>query len=161
MLPYNFRKIVSEGLFTSTLGYCLPVFGGCKVEDLKDLQILQNKVAQIVTHSSPRTVRNKMFDQLDWLTVNQLVRYHTLLAIFRIRTTREPEYLASGLCDDNRSGNIIVQKSNLTLFRNSFMYRGPSHWNALPARIKQLTKVGVFKREVKTWIKNNIARFLD
>ena len=93
ILPYNLRKIVSEGLFNSVLGYCLPLFGGCDIGEIKSLQILQNKAAQIVTHSPPRSVRSQLYDQLDWLTVNQLIRYHTLLTVFRIRTIGEPEYL--------------------------------------------------------------------
>ena len=84
VLPYNLRKVVSEGMFNSVLGYCLPVFGGCNSGELRDLQVLQNKAAQIVTHSPPRSVRNLMFDKLEWLTVNQLVVYRTLLAIYRI-----------------------------------------------------------------------------
>ena len=42
VLPYNLRKIVSEGLFNSVLGYCLPLFGGCDMGEIRDLQILQN-----------------------------------------------------------------------------------------------------------------------
>ena len=113
---------MSEGLFNSVLGYCLPLFGGCNVSDIKDIQVLQNKAAQMVTHSPPRAIRNQMFDELQWLTVNQLIRYFTLLAVFRIRLAGEPEYLASSLGRDNRNGNIIIQKTNLTLFRKSFTY---------------------------------------
>ena len=108
ILPYNLRKIVSEGLFNSVLGYCLPLFGGCDVGEIKSLQILQNKAAQIVTHSPRRAVRNEMYDQLDWLTVNQLIQYHTLLAVFRVRSSGEPEYLADSLSNDNILGRIIV-----------------------------------------------------
>ena len=40
VLPYNLRKVVSEGMFNSVLGYCLPLFGGCDVGEVQDLQIL-------------------------------------------------------------------------------------------------------------------------
>ena len=128
---------------------------------MKDLQILQNKAAQIVTHSPPRAIRDQMFDELDWLTVNQLVRYFTLLAVFRIRRTGEPEYLASSLCNDNRNGKIIVQNTNLTLLKKSFKLRGACNWNALPANIRNLNKMSPFKKELKVWIKKYVPRFLD
>ena len=131
-----------------------------KVE-LKDLQVIQNKAAQLVTHSPPRAIRNPMYDQLDWLTVNQLIRYHTLLAVYRIRMTKEPEYFAASLCNDNRNGNIIVQKTKLSLALKSFKIRGACQWNALPASIRKLENIGTFKKEVKTWIKQHIPRFLD
>ena len=129
--------------------------------EIRDLQILQNKAAQLVTHSPPRAIRNPMYDDLDWLTVNQLVRYHTLLAVFRIRMSGEPEYFASDLCKDNRNGRVIVQNTNSTLARKSFKIRGVCQWNALPAYIRNLDKIGAFKKEMKTWIKQNVPRFLD
>ena len=129
--------------------------------EIKSLQILQNKAAQMVTHSPPRAVRSLMYDQLDWLTVNQLIRYHTLLAVFRIRSSGEPEYLAGYLCNDNVLGRIIVQNTRLTLARKSFKIRGACDWNALPASIRSISKVGLFKKEVKKWIKQNVQRFLD
>ena len=161
ILPFHLRKIVSEGLFNSVLGYCLPLFGACDVREIHDIQVLQNKVAQLVTHSPPRAVRNPMFDKLGWLTVNQLVRYHTLLAVFRIKRSGEPEYLAESLCNENRTGKIIVQNLKLTLAKKSFKVRGSCQWNALPAELRNLEEIGTFKKEIKLWIKNNIPRFLD
>ena len=161
LLPYRLRKVVSEGLFNSVLGYCLPLFGGCDMGEIKSLQVLQNKAAQMVTHSPPRAIRNKMYDELDWMTVNQLVRYFTLLAVFRTRTTGEPEYLAASLCYDNIYGKIIVQNTRLTLAQKSFKIRGACNWNALPASIRSLDKIGQFKKKIKLWIKQNVPRFLD
>ena len=156
VLPFNLRKVVSEGLFNSVLCYCLPLFGGCDVGEIRDIQVLQNRAAQLVTHSPPRATRNPMYDELGWLTVNQLVRYHTLLAVYRIRQSGEPEYLASSLCNDNRNGKLIVQNTNLTLAKKSFKIRGACNWNALPANIRHLQEIGIFKKELKSWIKKNV-----
>ena len=161
ILPYNLRKVVSEGLFNSFLGYCLPLFGGCDIGEIKNIQILQNKAAQMVTYSPPRANRNIMYDNLDWMAVNQLIRYFSLLAVFRIRSTGEPEYLATTLTNDNIYGKLIVQNTRLTLAQKSFKIRGACNWNALPLRIKSLQNIGVFKKEVKIWIKNNVPRLLD
>ena len=161
VLPFQLRKVVSEGLFNSVLGYCLPLFGGCNLGHLRDLQILQNKVAQIVTHSPRHANRNSMFDHLDWLTVNQLVRYFTLLTVFRIRISHEPEYLAECLNNTNRNGKIIIPNTRLTLYKNSFRIRGSCNWNMLPECIRRVTKISSFKRLVKVWIKENVPRFLD
>ena len=161
VLPFNLRKSVSEGLFNSALGYCLPLYEGCNIADIKDLQILQNKIAQIVTHSPRYANRNGMYDYLDWLTVNQLVRYFTLVAVFRIRISGEPEYLASCLTNTNRNGKIIVPITRLTLYKNSFKIRGSCNWNGLPETIRNVTQIGTFKRLIKTWIKQNVPRFLD
>ena len=159
--PYAVRKVISEGIFNSVLIYCLPLFGGCNKGQLSDLQVLQNKAAQIVTKSPPRSSRNAMFDQLDWLTVNQLIAYHTLLQIFKIRSCREPEYLYDELGTDNRNGHIVVSNCDLSLALNSFTYRGAKLWNNVPPHIRNSQKIGIFKKEIKKYVKQMVPRFSE
>ena len=161
ILPKHLRKTVAEGIFNSILGYCLPLFGGCTNEEIKDLQILQNKAARIVTHAQPRSDRSPMYEDLDWLTVNQLVKYHTLLAVYRIRSSGEPEYLMDALRYNSRNGNMILSKINLKLFRNSFVCRGVLSWNSLPRELRNITKVSVFKKKLRIWIKQTVPKFLE
>ena len=66
-----------------------------------------------------------------------------------IRMTKEPVYFAASLCNDNRNGKIIVQKTKLSLALKSFKIRGACQWNALPASIRNLANIGTFKKEVK------------
>ena len=161
VLPPKLRKSVSEGLFNSVLGYCLSLYGGCDMGEIKQLQVLQNRAAQLVTHSACRAPRVPMYDKLDWLTVTQLVRYHTVLTVYRIRMSREPEYLAASLCRDNRLGKIVVQNTRLSLAKKSFKIRGASNWNELPEEIRSEVKIGLFKKKLRTWIKANVPKFLD
>ena len=71
--PYTVRKLVTEGIFNSVLVYCLPLYGGMDKGELRDLQVIQNKAAQIVTCSPPRAERALMYDRLQWLSINQLI----------------------------------------------------------------------------------------
>ena len=128
---------------------------------MKDLQVLQNKAAKIVTHSPPRAERKTMYNKLGWLTVRQLIMYHTLLTVYRVRQTQEPEYLASLLCRDSPNGRIVIQNTSLTLAQKSFSIRGACNWNSLPPSIRTLESLSQFKKEVKVWIKREIPRFLD
>ena len=77
-----------------------------------------------------------MFDKLKWLTVNQLVNYHTVISVFKIRSSREPEYLAEILCNDSRNRNL-----DLKLAQNSFSLREREDWNKLPLVIRQQQKI--------------------
>ena len=135
---------MTHGIFNSVLVNCLPLFGGFGVIELKELQILQNKAARIVSHSPPRAHRAIMYSKLQWLTVNQLVAYHTLLTVFKIRQTGEPEYLAGYLLDDNRAGRIIIPNTQLSLAKNSFVWRGSLSWNLLPLHLRNSSKIGHF-----------------
>ena len=74
-----------------------------------------------------RSNREKMFDEIGWLTVRQMVVYHTLLTVHSIRISKQPEYLSKLLLNENHNGNIIVSNVQLGLLRNSFAFRGLSH----------------------------------
>ena len=161
IIPYNLRKTITEGMFTSVLAYCLPVFGGCDKEELLSLQVMQNKAARLVTHFPLRASRKEMFAQLGWLSVNQLIFYHSALATYRIRESREPEYLASLLGRDGRTGNMIVSNTRLTLAKKSYCYRGPAHWNTIPENIRSIRKVSQFKIQLRKWIFLNVTQFVD
>ena len=158
--PFSVRKSLAEGLFFSTLVYCLPLFGGMEVGHLKDLQVMQNKAAQVVTSSPPRAERAKMYSKLGWLTINQLVFYHSVSAVCKIRSSKEPQYLADILCKDSRNRRIVIPNARLRLTQRSFTVRGAASWNLLPDTIKNSTKLGQFKRLAKGWILGNVERFL-
>jgi hypothetical protein len=159
--PLSVRKTVAVGIFNSVLTYCLPLFGGCSLTNLKDIQILQNKAARTVSHSPPRAPRVQMFKKLDWLTVNQLVSYHSLISVFKIRKTKEPEYLSSFLSNDSRYGKIMFEKIDLKVATKSFVFRGSEGWNSLPLSLKNCQKIGEFKPKLRKWIKENVPLFLD
>ena len=156
------RKSIVEGVFNSVLCYCLPLFGGCNDCEIKTLQVQQNKAAQIALSLPPRSQRNTMYDKLNWLTVSQLIVYHTLLSVHRIRQTEEPEYLASILGNNARQagGRIILQKSRLELHRKSFTYRGATQWNKLPPDLRKEPKLSMFKISLRKWVCENKERFI-
>ena len=149
------KKNIVQGVFNRVLCYCLPLFGGCNISEVQSLQ------TRIVLNLPPRSSRQSMFDKLNWMTVNQLIAYHTLIAVFRIRNSQEPEHLASQLRNDNYRGNIIVKNSQLGLYKKSFVPRGSTLWNKLPEELKNSRKIGKFKMDLRKWVGVNVARFLD
>ena len=100
-----------------------------------------------------------MFDKIAWLTVNQLIAYHTLITVYRVRKTQEPEDLALMLSRDNHNGHIILKNTQLGLYRNSFVFRGSLLWNKLPPMLRNETKLIKFKKCLRNWVLENIPRF--
>ena len=161
LVPFGIRKTITQSIFNSVMVYCLPLYGGCDKYQIKAIQVLQNKAALIVTHLPPRTSRIELFERVNWLTVNQLIVYHTLITIFKVRQNNEPEYLATKLKNDTRTGRILIPNTDLRLAQNSFVIRGSASWNALPESIRSQAKIGTFKKLTKKWISDNIPRFMD
>ena len=160
IIPFHLRKQITEGIFTSVLAYCLPVFGGCDKAEMEALQVMQNKAARLVTHSQLRDSRQAIFSQVGWMTVHQLVFYFSALSTFRIRQNKEPQYLSNIMSRDNRAGRIIVPNTDLTLAKNSFCFRASTQWNTLPEHIRTYQKIGQFKSQLKRWILENVPQFV-
>ena len=120
-----------------------------------------NKAVQIVTRSPPRASRAPMFDRLGWMSVNQLVFYHSVLTVFKIRRSQEPEYLSSILSKDSRNTRIIIPNLDLSLVLKSFTIRGAVCWNKLPLNTRITQKISHFKKLARQWICDNVPRFQD
>ena len=103
-----------------------------------------------------------MYSKLEWLTVNQLIVYHTIIAVFKIRKNKEPEYLSDILGKTSRldSNYIIVENIKLGLERKSFTFRGAIQWNKLPASIRSENRLGILKKSLRKWVSENIVRFV-
>ena len=155
------RKKVAEGVFMSVLVYCIPVWGGCGKTYVADLQVLQNVAAQHVLRLPRMSSRNKMYDELDWLTVSQLIFYYTMMFVCRIRKSGEPEHLAEKLRNENFRGNVIAPITRLTIVKNSFVFRGDHGWSSLPARLRSLDKIEAFKKGLRKYTMDKIPRFVN
>ena len=83
------------------------------------------------------------------------------MAVFKIRHTEEPEYLAGKMKYDNFRGGLVVPATNLSLAKNSFCFRGADCWISLPLAIRNLKKIGEFKKALKIHTMTKIPKFLD
>ena len=159
--PYHIRKTLAEGIFKSVLIYCLPVYGGLEVGQVKEIQVIYNKAARLVCRLPPRTSRKELFNKLGWMTLRQLVVYHTLVAVFRIRQAKALEYLHRFLNNDSRNKRILFPQQKLTLTYDSFCFRGSRHWNQLPSDLRYELNSQSFNAKLKAWVFGNVPMFYD
>ena len=101
-----------------------------------------------------------MYTKLEWLTVHQLVAFHRIVIVYKIRRTGEPEYLFEKLSRENRRGNIIIPNTKLTLHQRSFVQDGATLWYLVPLDIRNINEERSFKIELRRWIQNHVAMFL-
>ena len=102
-----------------------------------------------------------MFNKLGWLTVSQLIFYHSVISVHKIRNSREPEYLSDILTRDNKNERISIPNIDLRLTQKSFTMRGAENWNSIPQNIRNQNKIGCFKKLVRKWITENVPRFIE
>ena len=83
---FKTRKMIANGVVMSKLVYLIQVWGGCSGYLVNSLQLIQNRAARIVTKLDLYTSIPKLLLQCGWLSVHQLVYYHTLLLVYQVKT---------------------------------------------------------------------------
>ena len=176
-------KITCDGLFHSTLLYCLPLFVNTwglptmddtmrkspafSKEDCRRLQVLQNKVLRSLTGEARiQKSTDSLVNEAKVMSVHQLGAYHTLLTTARLLQSKKPVYLSTKLTPKQhnpvaivpaRQQNMIDVKCKLSLSRCGFVYRAAKLWNCLPLNLRCEMKMERFKQLLKTWIKESIT----
>ena len=184
-LPPARLKLIMDGVFNSKMSYGITVWGrvwqipgsldenlnnrtspSITKEDVRKLQVLQNKCLRIITNSDYKTPTNILLSKTNSLSVHQKMAHLTLSQTFSIYKTKLPayhharlfgnthSYLGTRSALGDSSGNRV--EFRLSLARSNFFYQSSRLWAALPEPIKSSNSKQTFKKLCKTWIKNNI-----
>ena len=163
---FKTRLTVANGIFISKIIYLVTLWGGSSSFLIKMVQVVQNKAARCVTRRGiDEPVRN-ILKQCNWLSVNQLIEYHSVLTVYKTLVSNYPVYLRNKITSDfPRNTRQASQgflrpaenkSANLSLTTSSFRWRGLQSFNRLPFELRTERKLEKFKKEVKKWISNNI-----
>ena len=178
MSDKKFTQVVA-GLFTSKLIYCMTVWGGVwnkndqynntsiTKEAMRKLQVCQNKCLRLITGLDYNTSTKTLLDESKQLSVSQLVAYHSVCQVYRIKKSKLPAYhykrLFKSPISEQNTRTRGTEKPNkiidfdLSLARGSFFYQSSRLWDLLPNNIKEAKTIHMFKRKSKVWIKGNIS----
>ena len=105
-----------------------------------------------------------LLKQIGWLSVHQLVEYHNILQIYKVKKNKSPESLFSMFdweynYQTRQATDMKVKPIGTPRLKNSqysFRWRASSAFNNLPTSISQINQEIDFKRQVKTWIMKNV-----
>ena len=137
--------------------------------------MIQNKVARSVTKRNTFTPTKMLMKECGWLTVKQLMVYHSLIQLHKTIQNQAPTYLYSrvssqlSLLEEGRTYYYQTRQhasgalrqlpgveAKLDLSDRSWCWRAARSYHSLPDRIKRLTKLSKFKTELNTWVKQTI-----
>ena len=165
LASFKTRKMIANGIYFSKLSYLIALWGGCGSILRNALQVSQNKVARIVTKLPWTTPTSVLLQQCGWLSVNQLIFYHSVLMLFKVKKQGYPKYLFDMHKDSEYSYStrqatnsiLKIKQARLELSRESFRWRAAQQFNLIPKDIRDETSIDEFKSKVKSWIKTNIV----
>ena len=157
---FKTRLMVANSCFMSIITYMISVWGGTEKYVVRAVQVMQNKAARCVTKQSWFTPTRTLLNQCNWLSIEQLIVFHTALQVWRVRSKRCPVYMDSRFqlsrTRSSAQGNLVVPVAVTSVASKSFMVRATIVCNQIPTEIRQSQSVETFKRKLKQWVKINV-----
>ena len=162
---FKTRLMVANGIFCSKLIFQISLWGGTEEYLLNSLQVVQNKAARFVTRRGRYTHVVDLLNQCGWLSVRQLVFFHSVALIHKTLQTTFPKFIFNKLSTEFPYNTRLAQsesvrmgpefKSKLELTEKSFMNRATVSYNNLPATLRKISSLEKFKKQLKVWVLEN------
>ena len=108
---FSTRLMLANGVVMSKVVYLITVWGGAQQYLLKALQVQQLTAARTVCgFLSKYWSKKKLLDRLGWLSIRQLIYFHTVLQAHKTITSGKPSVLHHSISINTAS--LQNQKSN-------------------------------------------------
>ena len=159
----------------------MPLWAGCDEYLLKCLQVIQNKAARSVAKLGYFTPVKTLLKTCGWMSVRQLMAYHSLVLLQKTLACQTPEYLykkvtaggqfqyktrQAATCPaefsftvQHPSENGTIRQArgqNLGMSKEGWCWRSVDLFNRLPMDLRLERKPVKFKTRLKTWVDKNI-----
>ena len=172
---FKTRKSLANGIFMSKLIYIMPVWIGCEDFLINSLQVSQNKAARFVTRLDRFTPTEILLKQCGWLSVRQLLVFHSLSLLHKTHKHHKPTFLYNKITSGtgppstrqavalaariSAAGlpslpNIVDCKLEVT--RKSWCWASTRLYSQLPVEVLTEQKPSKFKEKLKLWVGEHI-----
>ena len=155
-LPAEILPTIVTALVLSRVRYCLPVYGSGSRQNLNEIQKVLNFAAWVISGRKKFSRSADVRAALGWLDAEDLVKYHTLALLHKIRVYNTPVSISTSI-QTNREARVRTTRQDDDLRlpsvrteagRRRFLYRGPMWYNELPADMREMS-VRCFDRTLK------------
>ena len=154
-------EILIRAFVTSALDCCNSLLYGLPQYEIKKVQYVQNAAARLLTCTGKYEHITPILKELHWIPVYQRIEFKILVLTFKALNGTVPKYLHDLLIlyEPNRTLRSIDKKFlavpsyNLERYgRRAFSVAAPILWNGLPDKLRNITCIDTFKKELKTFL---------
>ena len=164
ILPFNVLKMLYNSIIVPHLNYCNVIWGHTFKSYLEKLYLLQKRAIRIITKSDYRLPAGPLFVKLGVLPVYELIKFHTLLFMFKLQNENFPSIPSIKFIYNSdihsystrQRNNLRLPRNRTTRACNSFYRVGIKEWNSLNIQIKDSSTVSRFKLLLKRSLVDNI-----
>lgn len=159
-LTTDAKILIYKSIIAPHFDYCASILFLASIQQMKRMQILQNKVMRLILCCDRLTPRIFMLNCLQWMSVRQRVEFNTLIFVYRVTKGMAPQYLSSTIIygrdvhryETRRAGDLRMPNFRKTCTQNSLFYKGYSLFNELPDTAKQANSLREFKKHCKDFV---------
>ena len=158
--------MIANGAVMSRFVYMISVWGGAQPYLLQGLQVQQLAAARIVCGFGSRFwSRRKLLTRVGWLSIRQLVHFHTVLQAIKIISAGKPAITHETIstqhpCRTRNAANARIRfgetfRAESSLLGTSFKYRAVKWYNQVPVQVFRGSQATV-RCKLRNWVKENV-----
>ena len=137
---FHTRLMVANGVVMSKMVYLITLWGGAQLYILRALQVQQLTAARTVCGPiSYRWSRRKLLDRVGWLSIRQLIQFHTTLQAHKTIKTGQPRPLLHSISTEHprntrSAANGLIRFGESFRTQATFKYRA-QWYNTTPSEV--------------------------
>ena len=158
-LTTDATKTAVQSLVVSRMDYCCALLPGLPEQQLRRLQLVQNRAARIVSRTPYRDHISPVILQLHWIPCRLRISFRILTYVYKCINGLAPLYLRDllhiytprrTLRSAADPSTLVSKKAAKRVGERVFQNAAPDLWNKLPRTIRESPSVGSFKSALKT-----------